>query len=116
MTDDTWLYGYLGDTYADTTPEQRARIVAAQAVIERRWPEPDLEDVRMDALIASVQVILGETTLEHQAALWRAARTTERAAHAALTGALIASASVPERVLAERASLTRQTVRKALGK
>ena len=40
MADDTWLYGYLGDAYDDTTEDQRARILAAQAAIERRWPEP----------------------------------------------------------------------------
>lgn len=106
----------LGDAYDDTTPERRDAISRAADAIETRWPDPDLADTRTDALSGAMQVILGDATLEGVAADWRRARAVEREAHAALTGALIASAAEPETRLAERAQVTRMTVRKALGK
>jgi len=116
MTDTTWLHGYLGDTYADTIQAQRDAILAAAAAIDARWPEPDLDDTRREALAAAVWVILGDATLETTADTWHAARAIERDAHARLTGALIASEGEPERRIAERAHIARMTVRKALGK
>lgn len=114
--DDHTLHGLLGDTYAETTPEQRAAISTAADRIADRWPDPDLEDVRREALNAAIAVILGDDTLEDVAQVWHRTRATERDAHAALTGALIASADQPETTLERRTGVTRTTVRKALGK
>ena len=49
---------------------------------------------------------------------WQRARAAEREAMERLTGAIIAEAGrgVPEVQIAERASVARMTVRKALGK
>ena len=49
---------------------------------------------------------------------WRRAKSMERDAMARLTGAIIASAvqGQPETTVAERAGVSRLTVRKALGK
>jgi hypothetical protein len=115
MTDTTWLHGYLGDAYAETTPEQRDRIIRAAEAIEQRWPDPDLEDTRREALATAVAVVLGDDTLEQVADAWHAARAAEQDARARLTGALLASDG-PEVTLARRAQTTRMTVRKALGK
>lgn len=107
------LDAYLGDV--EVTDEQRAAILAAADAIEVRWPDPDAEDDRREALAAAVQVVLGDASLEEVAAAWHRARAAEREARAALTGALIASEG-SEVSLAERAGTTRMTVRKALGK
>jgi hypothetical protein len=115
VTDTTWLTAYLGDSYGDATSDQRARIIAAQSAIDARWAEPDLADTRADAFIAAVQVILGDATLEQTAAAWRDLRERERTAHAALTGAIIATAA-SEHEIARRTGVARDTVRKALGK
>ena len=107
------LDAYLGDV--DATAEQRAALHAAADAVAARWPDPDLADTREQALSAAAQVILGDDTLETIAEQWQAARRLERERHAALTGALIATPG-PEVTLADRAGVTRMTVRKALGK
>lgn len=115
MTDATWLTGYLGDDYGNATPDRRARIIAAQSAIDARWSDPDLADMRADALAAAVTVILGDATLEAAADDWHDARATERTAHARLTGAIIATAA-SEHEITRRTGVARMTVRKALGK
>lgn len=110
------MRAYLGDAYDDTTPEQRDRIAGAAAAIDARWPDPDLADTRTDAMSAALEVILGDTTPEAVAAEWHQARAVERAAHARLTGAIVALAGEPETHISDRLSVTRPTVRKALGK
>jgi hypothetical protein len=107
------LDAWLGDT--QVTDEQRAKLHTAADTIAARWPDPDLADTREQALSAAVMVILGDDTLEAIADQWRAARRLERERHAALTGALVASDG-SEVSLADRAGVTRLTVRKALGK
>lgn len=107
------LTAWLGDT--ETTAEQRDAIRTAADTISRRWPDPDLADLREAALNAAAQVILGDETLETIGGEYITARAREREAHAALTGALIATQDTEVR-LAERAGVTRMTVRKALGK
>lgn len=107
------LDAYLGD--ADATDEQRDAIKRASDAIDARWPDPDLADVRELALSAAVQVILGDAMLEDLGAAYLRARRLERAQHAMLTGALIASEG-SEVSLSERSGVTRVTVRKALGK
>ena len=63
-------------------------------------------------------MILCDDTLERIAGQWANARAAEREAMERLTGAIIAEAGrgVPEVQIAERASVARMTVRKALGK
>lgn len=107
------LDAWLGDT--QVTDEQKATLHAAADAIASRYPHPDLGDSREQALSAAAMVILGDDTLEEIAAQWQAARRLERERHAALTGALIASEGT-EVALADRAGVTRMTVRKALGK
>lgn len=108
------LDAYLGDT--PTTDEQRQAIMRASDAIDTRWPDDDLADLREQAFTAATQVILGDDTLEAIAGRWTAVRLREREAHAAMTGALIASSGTSEQALADRAGVTRMTVRKALGK
>lgn len=105
--------------------DQINRLDAAAAEIARRWPDPDLADTRQQAIAAAAQIILGgdtRDTLEAIARPWHDARRLERDRHAALTGALIASAtgarSGPgsEADLIRRSGASRMTVRKALGR
>lgn len=107
------LTAWLGDT--EVTDEQRRALHAAADAIAARYPAPDLSDDRERALSAAAMLILGDSTLEEIAGEWREARRIESERHAALTGALIA-ADGSEVALAERAGVTRMTVRKALGK
>lgn len=118
---DTWA-AWLGPAADTVTDDQLDRLDAASATITARWPDPDLADDREQALSAAAQVILGDTTLEVAAEDWHVARVKERAAHAALTGALIASATGArtgdgsEADLVHRSGASRLTVRKALGR
>jgi hypothetical protein len=100
---------------ASATAEQREQITDAAARIDARYPDPDLYDVREMALNAAAQVILGDDTLEDIAAEYLTQRRILAERHAELTGALIATGGT-ETSLAERAGVTRVTVRKALGK
>ena len=110
------LDAYLGGTAV--TDEQRQAIMRASDAIEARWPDPEMYDAREAAFTKAVQVILGDATLEQIGVVWRDLRSRERIAHAELTGALIAArpAFCSEQALADRAGVTRLTVRKALGK
>ena len=53
------LTAWLGDT--DLTGDQRARLVAEVAVIERAYPDPDDQAERDAAMSAAVQYLLGDT-------------------------------------------------------
>lgn len=106
---------WLGDT--EVTDAQREALVRAADRIAARWPDPDLADTRERALTGAAQIILGDAALDEIGSAYVAARAAEQEAHAALTGALIASeGTASEYDLAERAGVTRVTVRKALGK
>ncbi len=110
------LTAWLGGAAEKVTAEQLTALLAAANRIERRWPHPRRADLREAALDGAARVILlGDATLETIAATWRAACSSEIKAHAALTGALIASTGT-EATLARRVGVTRVTVRKALGK
>lgn len=106
---------WLGPAAADTTPEQRAQITDAAARVAARYPDPDLSDAREAALNAAAKVILGDDTLEDISAGYLTQRRILAERHAELTGALIATGGT-ETSLAQRAGVTRITVRKALGK
>lgn len=114
--DDNALRALLGDIYDETTDAQRQAITEAADRIDARWPDPDLDPQRTDAMATALAVILGDDTLEEVGARHAAALAAYQDAQVALTGALIASAGEPETTLADRAGTTRPTVRKALGK
>ena len=120
MTDTDWLHGYLGDFYNMLTEEQRGILAQASEQIGERWPDPDLADVRNEALTAVTMILFGDATDEGIAAAWFAARWAEREAHAQLTGAIIAgqllNPSETETSQASRLGVTRVTLRKALGR
>lgn len=109
----TWL-GPAADTITD---EQLNRLDDVARRLDNRWPDddPDHAEDRTTALAAAAQVILGDATLEQVGAQLQAVRRAEHEQLVALTGALLASDG-GERVLAERAGVARDTVRKALGR
>lgn len=113
---DTWAdwLGPAGDTITD---DQLARLDAVSAALDDRWPDgdPDHAEDRTTALSAAAQVIFGDDTLENFGAQFQSARRAEHERIVALTGALLASDG-GERVLADRAGVARDTVRKALGR
>lgn len=108
------------DAWLDGTPathEQRTALHRAADLAETRYPGADAKDDRGAAFTAAAQVILGDATLEIFAGEWARARTAERDAMAALTGAIIAaSATTAESAIAARTGINRMTIRKALGK
>lgn len=113
------LAAWLGPVADDATPDQLEEIAAAAALIRDRYPHPDLADDREAALTGATQVVIGDSTLEDLAAVWSRCRQAEMAAHATLTGAIIASRTLPETgpgSLCARTGMARQSVRKALGK
>ena len=115
------LDAWLGDT--ELTDEQRDAFARMVEAIADRYPgrdhgqHPD-EGSITEAMAGALQVLLGDDTLEGLSAAWQRARAAEREAMGRLTGAIIATAQagVPEVQVAERARVTRMTVRKALGK
>ena len=115
------LNALLGDT--ELTDEQRDAFARTVEAIADRYPgrehgqHPDEESIT-EAMAGALQVLLGDDTLEGLAGAWARARAAEREAMGRLTGAIIATvqAGVPEVQVAERARVTRMTVRKALGK
>lgn len=102
---------------ADATGTQRAALTKALDRITERYPEENDPDATT-AGSAAAQVILGDDALTDIAAHWRYTRSIEREAWAALAGAMIGAAAtgMPETQIAETATVTRMTVRKALGK
>ena len=115
------LNAWLGDT--ELTDEQRDAFARTVEAIADRYPgrdhgqHPDEESIT-EAMAGALQVLLGDDTLEGLAGAWARARAAEREAMGRLTGAIIATvqAGVPEVQVAERARVTRMTVRKALCK
>ena len=115
------LDAWLGDT--ELTDEQRDAFARTVEAVVDRYPgrdhgqHPDEESIT-EAMTGALQVLLGDDTLEGLSAAWQRARAAEREAMERLTGAIIATvqAGVPEVQVAERARVTRMTVRKALCK
>ena len=115
------LDAWLGDT--ELTRDQREDFERSIDMIAARYPgrdhgqHPD-EEMMGEAMSGAIRVLLGDDTLEGLSAAWSRARAAEREAMERLTGAIIAEAGrgVPEVQIAERASVARMTVRKALGK
>ncbi len=119
MTDTTWLHGYLGTAYDDLTDEQRDILVRASERIDARWPDPDLTDLRTEALSAVLGMLLGDATDTEAVADYLSAKRAEREAHARMTGAIIGGQLIgheSEVQHAARLGVTRVTLRKALGR
>ena len=109
------LAGYLGDFADDLTDEQIDRLEATAEQIAGRY-HPDMTDERMAALNAAGMVAFGDSTLGALADEWRAARERERAAMAALTGAILyASGEMSQAEIVTATQVNRMTIRKALG-
>lgn len=109
---------WLGPFADQTSEEHKEEIAAAARRIDERWPQHDLADNREAALNAAAQIILGDSTLEEIGGDWARKRAAEREAHAAMTGAIIATAGAgeSEASIARRSGMTRVSVRKAVGK
>lgn len=123
---------WLGPAADEMDTEQRERFEAEAALILDRYPLPvnpdDLpdsadwsdihNDERVAALSATVQHILGETTLdEHgQRLLTLRGAKSEALAAARQAARLAVLDGMPEKQAAERAGLDRVTVRAMVGK
>lgn len=109
---------WLGDFAGEVSEEQGDTLAEVFDLVEARWPDPDQADVRRGVLTGAAQIVLGDDTLEGLGEAAQRARLAEQEARDLLTGALLVSAGtgVSEVELARRASTTRMTVRKALGK
>lgn len=115
------LTAWLGPAAEDLTDDMMERVADAARTIERRYPIPEdgeLADVAAErdaALSAAVQVILGDTTVEAEAQAYVAAQQAATTAHAAQTGAIIATAPTTTKTeLARRTGLSRVSIDKAL--
>ena len=109
------LAGYLGDFADDLTAEQRDRLEAVAEQIEGRY-HPDMTEERLAALNAASMLAFGDSTLGALADQWRAARERERAAMAALTGAILyASGEMSQSEIVSVTHVNRMTIRRALG-
>ena len=107
------IEAWLGDT--EITDEQRVALRQAADDLTGRWdddPDPDRE-----AMTGAAQLILGDATPASLAAEWRQAQRALDEAHARMTGGIVAYyAASTELATAEAFGVTRQTVRKALGR
>lgn len=118
MTD---LTAWLGDAATDLTPDQYERLTDANRIIEARYPIPtdgeyaDVAEDRDTALVAAMQVILGETSVEQLAEDYATAQRRALVAHAAQTGGIIAAVqTLPKVEVARLTGLSRPTIDKAL--
>ena len=110
------LDAWLGPV--ELTDDQRDAFEQMVEAIAERYPDADLSDSRTEAMSGALMVLTGDGTLESLAGAWVRARASERVAMGRLTGAIIATAhaGASEVQIAQRATLNRGTVRKALGK
>lgn len=117
------LHAWLGPAAEELTEDMMERVEDAARTIERRYPIPadgglaDVAEERDAALSAAVQVILGETTVEAEAHAYVTAQQAAMVAHAAQTGAIIATAATTTTTkteLARRTGLSRVSIDKAL--
>lgn len=112
------LDAWLGDTRADLTDDQYARLRDEATDIARRYPDPDDAGDRDAALSATVQYLLGELTPIAAGAALTRARIAAR--EASVTAQQVSRLTVldgtPEAQAARDAGIDRMTVRKVLGK
>lgn len=116
MTQQYEIDAWLGDTVL--IGDQRDRFAGEVEAIAARYPDPDDQADRDEAMSATVQWMLGETTIEQAAAALAAARG--RLASAMILAQQIARLAVldggAEATIARQIGLDRMTVRKVLGK
>ena len=106
---------WLGDFADNLTSEQRDRLVSVAEQIEARY-DADLTDERIAALNAAARLAFGDSTLGVLADEWRAARERERAAMAAMTGAIMyAAGEMSQAEIVTATHVNRMTIRRALG-
>lgn len=112
------LEAWLGPALPDMTEEQIERLMVESDRIGQRHPDPDEQDLRDAAMTATVQYLLGETSLDEAGAnLTKARLRLERTMAAAKQVAAMASADgVPDAEAARRARIDRMTLLKVLGK
>lgn len=113
------LRAWLGTAYGDLTDDQRTRVAYEATAIAALYPDPDEQNLRDAALSATVQHLLGETTLgDAQRALTDARR--QQAEAVAVSKQLAAMAvrygGLAEEEAGERVGLRRMAVRAGLGK
>ncbi|WP_328439074.1 hypothetical protein [Nocardia puris] len=112
------LEAWAGPAWAELDGAQRERLARSANAIAARYPDPDDQDLRDAALSATVQHLLGETSLEDAAHELARTRRDEAAARAAMRQIVILSArdGVSEAAIAARTGLSRaRTVRAWLG-
>ena len=109
---------YLGDFAQETTEEQKGELKEALALVESRFPDEDADDDRRDAGNAATQIILRDSTVKEIVDEWFTLRRRERSAWAGAVGAIVALnvQGVSENQIAQETGISRDTVRKALGK
>lgn len=109
---------WLGPARDEMTDEQAKRFTAGLELISTRYPEPDDQMERDAATSATVQCILGETTVQEQARNLRDARihTATTMAAAQQVARLAVRDGAPKATTACQIGLDRMTMRKVLGK
>lgn len=110
------LTAWLGGT--EVTDDQRDALMDAADMVADTYPSEDMGAEREQAFSGAAQVILGDDSLTGLASAWKTAKMSERTAMDQLRGAVIASSILgqSENAMATETGITRDTIRKALGK
>lgn len=106
------LEAWLGPALEDLSPEQVDRLHREALAIHARYPDPDDADDREAALVAALQYLLGDLTLEEAGRARRETRAAERRARVqAIQVACMAEADgMPTAAAARVAGLDRQVL------
>lgn len=112
------IEAWPGPAMDQLTTDQVDRVQAAADQIAERHPHEDDADLREAALSATVQFLLGETSVEEAGSRLAAIRAAQREAYAVAmqVAAMAVEAGTPEAIVARQLGVDRMTVRKALGK
>lgn len=114
------LRNWLGDV--DATDEQEDAMLRLQRDINEQLSDDreiryDQQDEFMEAFVAGVQVILGDTTTAEVVDEWQDLRVDLEHATNKMRGALLVELQISsEREVAAKYKINRKTVRKAQGK
>lgn len=106
------LEAWLGPALDDLTPEQVSRLHREAEAIDARYPDPDDADEREAALVAAVQYLLGDLTVEEAGKRRRETRAAERHARvqAIQVACMAAEDGMPTAAAARAAGLDRQVL------
>jgi hypothetical protein len=112
------LYAYLGKVADEITDEQRSTMSDVVRLLKRRWPGGSFTEELTEAMRAALGIVLGDATPEEMGQEWAAASAAYDAAQQRITGVIVAMslADASEYQVAVLLGISRQTVRKALGK